>query len=182
MDRNMQKKEKNKQAKREAFDSTTVTNETMNSEKCNQVSNKSRRKRINPLVKFVMACITLAIVTLMMTTEPTIETTPEVERALTYQYSTTLNIGAILLSEDEPMDPQDRTIVHENNSEEARIWIWDFAAEDGDFVQILVNGEPIGDAFMIRHRPVELMVPTVGELQVKGVRDGGRWNYLRNPL
>ncbi len=57
--------------------------------------------------------------------------------------------------------------------DENKIHIWDYAAEDGDYVQILVDGVAICEPFMIKNKPVVFTVPSTGEIQVLGVRDGG---------
>lgn len=53
------------------------------------------------------------------------------------------------------------------------LYVWDYAAEDGDYVQVIVNGSPLGDPFMITNTPVTFTVPTVGEVEILGTRDGG---------
>ena len=87
--------------------------------------------------------------------------------------STQLPIGVRILTDDENLAGQDLTITHSSPSEESKIHIWDYAAEDGDYVQVLVDGVAIGDPFMIKNKPVVYTVPTTGEIQVLGTRDGG---------
>ena|GEM_PF-2407515 len=103
----------------------------------------------------------------------TVDVSGAANKALSEQTSTSLSAGTILLAKDEELSAQDYTIAHSSNKNNTKIWIWDYAAEDGDYVQLLVNGAPIGDAFFIKNKPVELTVPTVGIVQVKGIRDGG---------
>lgn len=93
-------------------------------------------------------------------------------QALQAQQSTNLPIGAILSDQDEAITSKDYTITHTSNEKETTISIWDFADEDGDYVQLFVNGEPYSDAFLIQHKPVQFTVPSEGEIQVKGIRDG----------
>lgn len=104
---------------------------------------------------------------------PTVDTSDAAKQAITEQVSTSLSVGTILMSSDENIGAKDYTITHSNTADESKIWIWDYAAEDGDYVQILVDGNPIGDAFMIKNKPQEFKVPTTGTVQVKGIRDGG---------
>lgn len=104
---------------------------------------------------------------------PTVDTSDAAKQAITEQVSTSLSVGTILMSSDENIGEKDYTITHSNTADESKIWIWDYAAEDGDYVQILVDGNPIGDAFMIKNKPQEFKVPTTGTVQVKGIRDGG---------
>lgn len=100
---------------------------------------------------------------------------PAAKEAIEHQISDELPVGVVLLSddEDEQLEAKDYTIVHDSSAGEAKIWVWDYASEDGDFVQVIVNGAPVGDPFMIKNKPVELSVPTTGTIQIKGVKDGG---------
>ncbi len=104
---------------------------------------------------------------------PTVDTSDAAKQAITEQVSTSLSVGTILMSSDENIGAKDYTIAHNSTLDESKIWIWDYAAEDGDYVQILVDGNPIGDAFMIKNKPQEFKVPSTGTVQVKGIRDGG---------
>lgn len=109
----------------------------------------------------------------MLNSGTEVDTSKDAAQALKVHMSTTLGAGTKLLSEDEMMSGQDHTITHSSDNEETRIWIWDYAAEDGDYVQVLVDGVPLGDPFMIKNKAVEYTVPTVGKVQVLGTRDGG---------
>ena len=109
----------------------------------------------------------------IMTSSPNVNTSEEAAQALESGMSTQLPIGVRLLSDDEFLDGQDLTITHSTSSDESSLYIWDYAAEDGDYVQILVDGVAICDPFMIKHDPVVFTVPTVSEIQVLGTRDGG---------
>lgn len=77
------------------------------------------------------------------------------------------------MSEDESLGGEDLTITHSSTADKSKIYVWDYAAEDGDYVQVLVDGAAVGDSFMIRNKPVELEVPSTGEIQILGTRDGG---------
>ncbi|CAG9623148.1 hypothetical protein [Sutcliffiella rhizosphaerae] len=103
----------------------------------------------------------------------TVDTSTAAENALTNQISTELAAGTLLLATDEELTSMDHQIVHNSSAEETKIWVWDYAAEDGDYVQIIVNGTPISESFMIKHKPREFTVPAVGTVQIKGIRDGG---------
>ena len=102
-----------------------------------------------------------------------VNSSEEAAKALATQMSTELPVGVSLMSKDEQLSAQDLTITHSSMSNEEQIFVWDYAAEDGDYVQILVGGVPIGDAFMIKKKPVSFKVPTTGEIKVLGIRDGG---------
>lgn len=41
------------------------------------------------------------------------------------------------------------------------------------FRLLIHNGTPLVDAFMIKHKPRSISVPAVGEVQIRGIRDGG---------
>jgi len=131
----------------------------------------SVKQRKKPISYFGLICIGVFLMSFFMVS-PAVDTSEAAQRALNNGYSTELAIGTRLLSNDETMTARDIGITHSYHNENTSIWIWDFAAEDGDYVQIIVNGIPLGDAFMIRHRPVQLTVPSVGEIQVLGIRDG----------
>lgn len=108
-----------------------------------------------------------------MPTSPSVNTTEEAIEALENRMSTQLPIGVRILSKDENLAGQDLTITHSSLPDENKIHIWDYAAEDGDYVQILVDGVAICEPFMIKNKPVVFTVPSTGEIQVLGVRDGG---------
>lgn len=74
---------------------------------------------------------------------------------------------------DQEMPAKDYTIVHSSQKDTSELQIWDYAAEDGDYVQVLVDDVPLGDPFMIKNKPVTLTVPATGVVQVLGTRDGG---------
>ena len=108
-----------------------------------------------------------------MPTSSSVNTSDEAKLALENQMSTQLHIGVRIMSNDENLAGQDLTITHSSPADENKIHIRDYAAEDGDYVQILVDGVAIGDPFMIKNKPVVFTVPTTGEIQVLGTRDGG---------
>ena len=108
-----------------------------------------------------------------MPTSSSVNTSDEAKLAIENQMSTQLPIGVRIMSNDENLAGQDLTITHSSPADENKIHIWDYAAEDGDYVQILVDGVAIGDPFMIKNKPVSYTVPTTGEIQVLGTRDGG---------
>jgi hypothetical protein len=136
------------------------------------------KKHEKPLVAFGLACIVVCLGWLIFSpSTPTPDTSSAGKAALATKVSTTLDIGAVLLSSDEGIGEQNPTIAHSATDQNStKIWVWDYAAEDGDYVQILVNGVPVGAPFMIKHKPAVIDLPLnglVGEVQVKGVRDGG---------
>ena len=108
-----------------------------------------------------------------MPTSTSVNTSDDAKQALESGMSTQLSIGVRILTDDQNLAGQDLTITHSSPKEENKIHIWDYAAEDGDYVQILVDGVAICDPFMIKNKPVEFTVPTTGEVQILGTRDGG---------
>ena len=77
------------------------------------------------------------------------------------------------ITKDENYVGEDMTITHNSDDSETTLYVWDYAAEDGDYVQVIVNGSPLGDPFMITNTPVTFTVPTIGEVEILGTRDGG---------
>lgn len=121
---------------------------------------------------FSIAAFFIVMIVYMFSSQ-SVDTSDAAVKALADRTSTSLLAGAVLLKEDKNIGKQDYTITHKSLSADTKIWVWDYAAEDGDYVQVLVNGAPVGDAFMIKHKPRVLTVPAVGEVQIKGVKDGG---------
>lgn len=109
----------------------------------------------------------------MSDTSKSVDTSAEAEEAIETHMSTTLAAGTKLMSEDDNYIGEDLTITHDSADDDTTIWVWDYAAEDGDYVQIIIDGTPLGSPFMIKNKPVSFKVPTVGEIQVLGTRDGG---------
>ena len=131
-------------------------------------------KRIKKGAWVLIAVAVLGIVGFNMTnTSKTVDTNDDATAALESHMSTTLAPGTKLLSEDDNYVGGDLTITHDSNDDETTLYIWDYAAEDGDYVQIFVAGTPLGDPFMIKNEPVTFQIPTVGNVQVIGTRDGG---------
>lgn len=114
-----------------------------------------------------------AIVSMISMGGSGVDTGPDVDEAVETHMSATLAIGTRLMQSDDHYIGGDITITHSSNMEKARIWVWDYAAEDGDYVQIVVDGTPVGDPFMLRNKPVSFIVPAEGEVQVLGTWDGG---------
>lgn len=131
-------------------------------------------KRIKKEAGIFMLVAVLGLVFYDMTnSSATVDKSPEAVEAIETHMSTTLGAGTRLMSEDERYIGGDLTVIHSSSDDETTIYVWDYAAEDGDYVQIIVDGVPMGEPFMIRNKPVSFTVPTVGEMQIKGTRDGG---------
>lgn len=131
-------------------------------------------KRIKKSAWIILAVgIVSMIIYSMGSTNKMVDTSEDAVSALNSHMSTTLAAGTKLLSIDDNYVGGDLTITHNSDDEETTLYVWDYAAEDGDYVQILVNGSALGEPFMITNKPVTFTVPTVGEVQVLGTRDGG---------
>ncbi len=96
-----------------------------------------------------------------------------VEDAIETHVSTTLGVGTRILKRDDNYIGGDMTIMHSSDKEETTLYVWDYAAEDGDYVQVFVDGAPLGEPFMIRSTPVSFTIPSVCEVKVVGTHDGG---------
>lgn len=131
-------------------------------------------KRIErPWKLFGGICLALGIVVFLLTSSPTVDHSASAENALEAKISTSISAGTVLLAADQNVEAKDYTISHTSDNKETKVWIWDYAAEDGDYVQVLINGTPLSDSFMIMNKPKEFIVPTEASIQIKGVRDGG---------
>jgi hypothetical protein len=166
------KKQNNNQVLHDQISDIINQEETDHATEAQAARKRSKEKRERPFMVFGVLCIVLCLVVLIFSNTSSIDTSDAAKDALANQVSTTLSTGTILLNEDEELDQQDYTITHNSDEGEAKIWIWDYAAEDGDYVQVLVNGTPVSDAFMIKHKPVEFTVPATGIIQIKGIKDG----------
>ncbi len=138
-----------------------------------QAEPEEKKRKKNPLKEFGLVCMAIFIVGCFFVPIATVDESDAARKALADKVSTTLSAGTILLSKDEDIGQQDYTITHTYDKSETKIWVWDYASEDGDYVQILVNGAPLSDVFMIKHRTTVFTVPAESEIQIKGIRDGG---------
>lgn len=67
---------------------------------------------------------------------------------------------------------KDYSIVTDKTYSEIKLYIWDYADEDGDYIQLFQNGCPISEPFMITNAVKEISIPNTGAIQVKGIKDG----------
>ncbi len=117
---------------------------------------------------------------------PLVATGQEAASALNTGVSETLGAGVRLLENDGKQLPgRDYNVTFrsgndagdEQEKHSVELLVWDYAAVDGDYVQILKDHSALSDAFMIKHAPQRFQlnvtpgVPVM--LQIKGVRDGG---------
>ncbi|WP_449540103.1 hypothetical protein [Ferdinandcohnia sp. Marseille-Q9671] len=130
-------------------------------------------KQLKGMKRLGYIALAIGIGALLFTDTTTVDTSESARNALENQISTAISAGVVLLENDENLGAQDYTITHASDLDETKIWVWDYAAEDGDYVQVLVDGTPVSESFMIQHKPRELTVPSTGSVQIKGIRDGG---------
>ncbi|MFS0574036.1 hypothetical protein AB1K83_00230 [Sporosarcina sp. 179-K 3D1 HS] len=132
-----------------------------------------RKRNDRPLILFGLMALAIGFGLMVFSDSSTPDNSEAAKNALETKVSTGVSAGTILLRSDENIGEQDYTIQHTHGGDQAKLWIWDYAAEDGDYVQVLVDGTPTSEPFMIKHKPKVMTVPAVGSIQVKGIRDGG---------
>lgn len=129
----------------------------------------SKRIKVGSAIMFVVG-----IIAIFASNTPNIDISPEAQSALDSPPSAkNLPKGTILSTVDSEYVGGDLTIEHDSNEETTKLWVWDYASEDGDYVEVIVDGVSLGSAFMIKNKPVSFDVPTVSEIKVVGVKDGG---------
>lgn len=146
-----------------------------------QGASKREKDNVSPFTKRIkrgagilcIAGIIAMVIFGMSNTSKSVDTSADAKEAIETHMSTTLAAGTKLMSKDESYVGGDMTITHSSSNDETTIYVWDYAAEDGDYVQIFVDGTALGDPFMITNEPVSFTVPAVGEVKVVGTRDGG---------
>lgn len=121
----------------------------------------------------LLASVIALAIGMMCHTGTSVKAGNDAQTAMETRISTTLPVGARLMSKDDHYVGGDMTITHTSPAKKAKMYIWDYAAEDGDYVQVYVDGKPLGEPFMIKNKPVVFDVPAVGEIKVVGTRDGG---------
>lgn len=150
-----------------------IKDESFNSVEKDNKNKKIRKILDRPLKIFGGICLAIGVAALIFSGSSSVDTSESAKEALNNKISTAISQGTILMKQDENIGAKDYTITHKSNEKDTKIWVWDYAAEDGDYVQIFVDGVAYGDAFMIRNKPKEITIPASGNVQVKGIRDGG---------
>lgn len=95
----------------------------------------------------------------------------ELEKAKELQQSVKLPIGVFLDMDKNEINSFDTTVEHHFNGDTAKIYIWDIDFSDGDYVQVLVDGVPLSEPFLITSKPREFDVPSEAVVEVMGFRD-----------
>ena len=137
-----------------------------------ELSAFTKRIKKSAWIVFAVGIVSMIIYS-MGATSKSVDTSEDAVSALETHMSSSLAAGTKLLAKDENYVGEDMTITHNSDDSETTLYVWDYAAEDGDYVQVIVNGSPLGDPFMITNTPVTFTVPTVGEVEILGTRDGG---------
>lgn len=178
MDKKLNDNEKN-QRSNSRFKSVEK-NQNEQTESNNYAKQKSHKKKKiskNSFSLFGCICVVAFILgVIFVPKSPTIDHSKAARDALKNQTSSSLSVGVVLLDNDDNNDTinaKDYTIAHDKKDKKTKIWVWDYASEDGDYVQVLVDDKPITDAFFIKNKPREIEVPSVGNVQIKGIKDGG---------
>lgn len=76
-------------------------------------------------------------------------------------------------NKDGKIDSKDYEIIISPDTKELHLTIWDFAYEDGDYVQLLQGNKQISDPFMITNEYRTFTIPVNEPMQIKGIIDGG---------
>ncbi len=135
-------------------------------------------ERIKTGAIFAAVCLIIGTIHLGINgsqNQTTVDSSAEAKSALSSHQSAVLSEGAVLLNSDSDAEyiNGDLTIEHNYEEDKSKVWIWDYAAEDGDRVQVFVDGVALGDDFTIYHTPKEITVPSVSEVKLVGTHDGG---------
>lgn len=88
--------------------------------------------------------------------------------------SNQINRGTILSDEQIYKESKDYTIKAEESYGELTMSIWDYNKEDGDYVTVIVDGEPVTESFLLRNEPIDIKIPKDANIKVVGVKDGNK--------
>lgn len=140
-----------------------------------------RSKGKYPLTKRMKSGIWLILIVVIISynlsginDDTEINNSKEIKQAVKTHTSTTLTAGTKIMSADKKFAGKDYTVNFASSGGEVKMYVWDYAIEDGDYVEILVDGEPICKPFMLRNEAREFSVPSVCKVQIKGIKDGGK--------
>jgi hypothetical protein len=116
----------------------------------------------------------VAALLLLIVTAIAVPTRPNVDAIAGPAVSTSVvPVGKVLSRTDSVTRSQDHRVTIPGTSDTTLMLVWDYAAEDGDMVAILLNGNPMGESFTIYHGAKVIRVPTNSNIQVVGTHDGG---------
>lgn len=135
--------------------------------------NVDKKKIEKPIKIFGIICLIISIITLVMFGTNTVDTSKAAQDALSEHVSSAISAGTVISNKDQGIEAKDYVIKHKSNDKTTKIWVWDYADEDGDYVQVIIDGKPLSDSFMIKNKPREFTIPSEGKVEIKGVKDGG---------
>ena len=125
-------------------------------------------------IKYGALALLLGFIGTIFLLPETVDTSAEAVAALQQGYSTQLPVGTRLLGKDQQLQSRDFIIPHTSAADKQSILVWDFAAEDGDYVQLFNEIGAITGVFMIKNTPQAIeVVAAIGVITVKGMIDGG---------
>jgi hypothetical protein len=81
--------------------------------------------------------------------------------------------GFVLYATDVSENARDHVLTFPSNTKSTTALIWDYAAEDGDELQVEANGVPITPRLVIKNTPISVTVPVGSVINVTGIKDGG---------
>lgn len=81
--------------------------------------------------------------------------------------------GTTISSKDKKLEQKDQSIAIDSNIKKLTLSIWDFAAVDGDYVQVIHNNKKLSQPFMLSRDYKIFRVPAEGKIEIKGIKDGG---------
>ena len=137
-------------------------------------SSDLRNKWLDKRLKWFGSMLLFIFLFVVFSTSTSTENTKATRDALETHQSTEITEGTVLLKKDENIGSENFIISHMPATDGINMWIWDYAKSDGDYVQVFINGEPYIDSFMIKNKPRAIILPTVGSIQIKGIKDGGQ--------
>lgn len=149
------------------YEQNGVVNETRG--KFNEESNKNQNNK--QYITFAIVCIVIAIASFVFGGRSTAHTAKLTQNVIKDGVDN-LAPGTVLTSNDLIIETKDYTIKHKSNDKDTLIWIWDFSAEDGDYVQVFVDDVLLADTFWAVNKPRVFTVPLESKVKVKGVKDG----------
>ncbi|MCY6485694.1 hypothetical protein OW763_15300 [Clostridium aestuarii] len=80
--------------------------------------------------------------------------------------------GTPMLKTDQQLSAKNYKIELNTKDSEMNIFIWDYANEDSDCIQVLVDNKPVSNTIELTHKPKVLKIPTKGKIEIKGLKDG----------
>lgn len=90
--------------------------------------------------------------------------------------TTKLKAGDILFSMDKVVEPYHYSDIdiatYSSFGGGLGLFIWDYAEEDGDYVQIRIDGKAYGKPFMLTHTPKNIIITNGTVLTIHGIKDG----------